>query len=291
VKDIVAKVNDHPIIRSELINAVQGFAMGMHRKAMEHLTPEEHKEAEGYAMEKLVARELIFQNALSGDRVASDDEVKAEILKIQANFPSDAEMYATLEKAGISADDYQRMITADLTVNKLAEEKTSTVADPEENDITSFYEVNKEKMVTPDRVRASHILIKTEGVDKEEASKKIKDIKANLNSDNFAEQAKEHSACPSGARGGDLEFFGKGDMVEAFNDAAFSQAVGEVGDIIETPFGFHIILVTDTKPGSSMDLDEARPNVIRFLKGEAQGRAMADWVALLKEDAKIEVMI
>lgn len=90
------------------------------------------------------------------------------------------------------------------------------------------------------KVRASHILVKTE--------KEAKDILAKINSgENFETLAKKHSTCPSGKKGGDLGWFGKGMMVKEFEDASFSAKDGDVVGPVKTQFGYHIIKVTGTK--------------------------------------------
>lgn len=89
-------------------------------------------------------------------------------------------------------------------------------------------------------VRASHLLVKTE----EEAVKLREEILAGKD---FAEVAAQVSMCPSGRDGGDLGFFGKGQMVKEFEDACFSMEVGEVSNPIKTQFGYHLIKLTDTQ--------------------------------------------
>lgn len=100
-----------------------------------------------------------------------------------------------------------------------------------------------------DTVRASHILLMYKGSErssatrsKEEALTGIEQIKARLDAGgDFAAEARQHSDCPSGQRGGDLGSFGRGQMVGAFEDSAFSLPVGGTSGIVETPFGYHII--------------------------------------------------
>ena len=88
------------------------------------------------------------------------------------------------------------------------------------------------------KIRASHILVKTE----DEAKKLLEEIK---NGADFAKLASEHSMCPSGRDGGDLRFFGRGMMVKPFEDAAFALKKGEVSEPVETQFGWHLIKLTD----------------------------------------------
>ena len=92
----------------------------------------------------------------------------------------------------------------------------------------------------PKKVRASHILVKTE----QEANGILFDLKRGAS---FEEEAKKHSLCPSKNKGGDLGWFGKGMMVKEFETAAFALPVGELSKPIKTQFGFHIIKVTETQ--------------------------------------------
>jgi parvulin-like peptidyl-prolyl isomerase len=90
------------------------------------------------------------------------------------------------------------------------------------------------------QVRASHILVEDEGT--------AKDLKAKIEAGaSFEEMAKQHSSCPSKAQGGDLGWFGKGQMVKPFEDAAFATPQGQLSPPIKTQFGYHLIKVTGTK--------------------------------------------
>lgn len=97
-----------------------------------------------------------------------------------------------------------------------------------------------DKVNTPKEVRASHLLVST----KEEAETLRQEI---INGRDFAEVAKEVSKCPSGARGGDLGFFGRGRMVPEFDQAAFNLPVGELSEPIQTQYGWHLLVVTEQK--------------------------------------------
>ena len=90
------------------------------------------------------------------------------------------------------------------------------------------------------QVNAAHILVKTE--------KEAKDLRAKIaGGEKFADLAKKHSQCPSGRKGGELGWFGKGQMVAAFENAAFSAEKGAVVGPIRTEFGWHLILVIDLR--------------------------------------------
>ena len=100
-----------------------------------------------------------------------------------------------------------------------------------------------------EQVQASHILLMYQGSSrstatrsKAQAQEQIAAIKQQLDGGaDFAALAREHSDCPSGAQGGDLGRFGRGQMVPAFEQATWALAVGDVSDVVETDFGFHVI--------------------------------------------------
>ena len=290
MSDTVAIVNDTEISRLELDNAIQGFAMGVYRKPVESLTDEEREKSKGMAMEKLVARQLIYEDALSRGLTVPDGAVEAEIEKVAANFPNVEELYGTLAKAGLSKDGYHKMLHTDLLVNQLTDIKLSEVDEITDGEISAFYNENAEKMSKPERVRASHILVKSDGGEGREAALEATEkLKASLCDEPFEEIAKRHSACPSGAKGGDLGWFGRGDMVASFDEAAFSREVGEVGDIVETPFGFHILKVTGKDGGGEVSFEEAAPKIREFLDRKKKSEYLAAWVAGLKSTAEVQV--
>lgn len=91
-----------------------------------------------------------------------------------------------------------------------------------------------------DQIRASHILVNDEST--------AKQVKAQIEKGaSFEDMARQHSSCPSKAKGGDLGWFGKGQMVKPFEDAAFGQSEGVVGNPVKTQFGYHLIKVTAKK--------------------------------------------
>ena len=90
------------------------------------------------------------------------------------------------------------------------------------------------------QVNAAHILVKTE--------KKAEEIKERVyGGESFADMAKKYSECPSGRKGGDLGWFGRGQMVKEFENAAFASGKGAVAGPVRTEFGWHLILIKDVK--------------------------------------------
>ena len=104
----------------------------------------------------------------------------------------------------------------------------------------------------------------------------------------FAQMAQNHSNCPSKAQGGDLGFFSKGAMVKTFEDAAFKLKPGEVSDIVETEFGFHIIKLEEKTEARKEKFDAVKENIAGYLKSTKEQVEIEALIEELRKDAVIE---
>jgi peptidyl-prolyl cis-trans isomerase D len=137
-------------------------------------------------------------------------------------------------------------------------------------DIQRYYEDNRQQFSTPEQVRASHILLKTEGKDEAAVRKQAEELLAKIKGGaDFAALATKLSEDEvSAEKGGDLDFFGRGAMVKEFDEVAFSLKPGEMSDLVKTPYGFHIIKVTEKREGTTESLDQTRTKIEDTLKWE-----------------------
>ena len=152
-----------------------------------------------------------------------------------------------------------------------------TVSDAEVKD---SYEKNKKRYEQPEERRASHILIAINAdTDKAKAKAKADEVLKEVQKSpaKFAELAKKYSEDPGSAqKGGDLGFFGPGMMIQPFEDVAFKQKPGEISALVETQFGYHIIKLTDVKPGKMRSIAEVRLEIENELKRQAAARKFAE---------------
>lgn len=147
-------------------------------------------------------------------------------------------------------------------------------------EIKARFEGHKDKYQQPEERRASHILIvaKTEG-EKAAARAKAEEVLKEVRKTpaKFADLAKQYSQDPGSAKsGGDLGYFGRGMMVKAFEEAVFKQKEGEISDVLESEFGYHIIKLTGIKTAKVKSLDEVRADIVSELKREAATRKFAE---------------
>ncbi len=135
-----------------------------------------------------------------------------------------------------------------------------------EDQLYDYYDDHRREYVQEEEVRARHILAKvpegaSEKVD-QEAKKKMEGLLSRVKAGgDFAKLAQENSDCPSSSKGGDLGFFGRGQMAKPFEDAAFSLKVGEISDVIKTEFGYHIIKVEERKEAQTREFDQVTDEV------------------------------
>ncbi len=174
---------------------------------------------------------------------------------------------------------------------EVADEQIEDVLAERRDEVEAYYERNSFRYKKPERVRARHILISTDsdaaGEDRETARAKAAEVLAQAREGaDFAKLAEEHSDDPgSKTRGGDLDWFPRGQMVPAFEEAAFSLAPGELSDIVETPFVYHVILVEDRRDATEQPIEEVEREIAAdILKGElAKEHARAEASSILEQ--------
>jgi len=160
--------------------------------------------------------------------------------------------------------------------------RTRTQISPQ--DILRSYEDNQQQYSTPEQVRASHILLKTEGKDEAVVKKEAEDLLAKIKAGaDFAQLATKHSQDESSAvKGGDLDFFPHGKMVPEFDKVAFAMQPGQVSDVVKSQFGFHIIKVTEKKPATTKSLEEVKAQIedqLKWERAQAEAQRVSDDVA------------
>lgn len=285
---LFARINGQPIWQRDLENCMQGFALELFRKPLDRLGADEYEEVQTLAREKVIARELIFQAALAAGVVASETEVLEETARLMKNFPDPQSFYATLEKAGIEPMAYHRMVRQDLTVNRMTERELQGLPEPDAAAIEAAYRLHPDKMSRSARVRACHLLLRCSAENRQEVEAQLRELKERASQEDFAVLARSHSQCPSAERGGDLGYFKPGSMVKAFEEAAFSQPVGVVGEIVETPFGLHLIKVLAREESAARSLEDASEDIRALLREQSAAQHLRTWVEGLQTSAKIE---
>lgn len=187
------------------------------------------------------------------------------------------------------------LLSNDFLASEYLKEEVIGKMEVSENDMQLYYKAHKEEFMTPEMVRARHILIKVDKSASEEAKKKAKEkaeevLKRIKAGEDFAKLASEFSDDRgSKEKGGDLGFFPKGRMTSDFEKVAFSLKPGEVSDVVDTPYGFHIIKVEEKKEAAIESYDKVKNKVREKLLAEFKKPRIDEFVKKAMQDAGVEM--
>ena len=242
---------------------------------------------EAKALDQAIGAKLLLDQAARLDIPVTEKGIDAEVARVVQQVGGEENYKKALAAQGISEADFRKELEKGARVNMLVNQACAHVADPTEDEVTAFYEAHKQEYVEPHQVLCQHILVKGSN---DAALDKIKEIRERIVNDkaDFAEEAKKHSDCPSGAQGGSLGWFGRGMMVPEFDKAAFEMKKGEVSGVVTTEFGYHIIYKADERGGGQQTIVDVHDQIKDLLRHEARGKAMDAYVAELREKATIE---
>lgn len=216
------------------------------------------------------------------DRFAfENDQVKLEYAAFRAKdyagkvAVSDEALNGFYEKNG---DNYKTEPQVKLKYILFRHDQAADSSVFSDQEIAQYYQDNVAQYSTPEQRHARHILIKVAEKDSPELKatkqKKAETILALAKAGkDFAELAREYSEGPSGPGGGDLGFFGRGQMVPPFDEAVFALKEGELSDVVETQFGFHIIKLEKINPATVTPQADVRKEIIAAL-AKKQGKSV-----------------
>jgi peptidyl-prolyl cis-trans isomerase C len=289
----VATVNGTAITQGDVDQAVEAMMMRfggrLPPEQVQQLRPHVRKQA----IENLITQELLLQEVEKKGIHPSKKAVEEKIAEIEANFPSPEIFQEQLARAGVSGEKLRQNIERNLAIESLIQSQIPEDKKVTAEEIEAYYRNNPKSFEKPERVKASHILIKVSPEDSpEEKAKKRAEI-SKLKDEiakgaDFAKLAEAHSECPSKDRGGDLGFFERGSMVKPFEEAAFGMKVGEVSDIVETKYGYHLIKVTDRQEAEVIPLEKSREDIASMLNQQKGQESISDYLKKLRGAAAIE---
>lgn len=287
----VAAVNGQDIARDKF-NREYKQTLERYQKARHDVQPALRERLKDNIVRRLVDAELIRQQAEKMQVVIPPAELDQKWEEHKKRYGSEEAFKAFLERAGTSAEDVREQFESNLLREKVfAKVSEDVTVDPAE--VKKFYDENPARYDEPEQVKASHILLRVQPVataeEKAAKEKKAKEILAKAKKGDFEALAKEFGEDPTKDRGGDLGYFTKGRMVKAFEDAVWKMKVGQVSDLVETQFGFHIIKKTDHKKARKKPFAEVKDSIERSLAARQRNQAIRDALAKWKEEAKIDI--
>ena len=244
-------------------------------------------------LESLIEREVLYQQSQKAGIQVTDQKVDDQLAAIKKRFPNEDEFKNALSKMNLSEDEVKMQIKRGLSIRELLDQQITSKIVITEEESKAYYDKNPQMFKQPEQIKASHILIKVDAkadeAKKTEARKKIEEVQQKLkDGGDFADLAKEYSEGPSSAKGGDLGYFKRGQMVKPFEEAALALKPNEVSDVVETRFGYHLIKVFDNKPEQNLAYADVKDKIIQRMKQEKIEKEAGQYVDKLKKEAKLE---
>lgn len=259
-----------------------------------HFVEQSTQQFRKQALEQLIRQELLDAVVRQANITITDEKVTSQLEEIAANQGVSLDDFIkTVERHGRSIDQIKQDLRERLARNQFMEAQWAGKVSVTEDDARKYYDENSGQFKVPEQVRVSHILIRfEEGADPNEANAKARAVIEGLlkqvkDGADFAELAKANSVCPSAPEGGDLDFFPRGKTTPAFEKVAFELKVGQISDIVETEYGFHIIKATDHRDPSDITFEQARETIIEQLTTDKQSNFADEYLKKLKTEAKI----
>lgn len=264
---------------------------------------------------ELMVKAILEDSFKKNNIQATEEDIQNEIKNIIDKVGSKEKFQAILKQNGISTEQFKQDLKEEIKVKKLIASLSKTSIS--ENMTKDFYNKNIDKFKYPDKVRASHILISAdperiktiimaeEGSDKyteaqiqEKIQKTLNEKKAKAekilaeaknNPEKFAQIAKENSDDPGSAQqGGDLGYFTREQMVEAFSKAAFEARPSVVTGVVKSPYGYHIILVKDRITAGIEPYDKVKEEIKAYLEEQEKLKVLQNFLTEEKNKADIK---
>ncbi len=289
---VAAQVNGHDIsgdaISRELKKAIQKY-----KKRGMPLNADQEKSAAKKLIDDEIGRTLLVLKAKKSGINITKEMMEERITEVKASFRSDAIFEHKLTNQGMTLDQYKAELETDLYMDQIIKKEIEPKIQVPENEIRDYYEKNKNKFLSQEKVRASIILLKFDPsagkAGEQKILKKFESILDQLhNGADFAAMARKFSQDSLASKGGDLGFFTRKQMLPAFSNRAYNMKVGEVSDIFRTGHGFHVLKVTDKKPEGTSPFEVEKEKIKTFLSQKKSSKATQDYIETLKKQAQIK---
>lgn len=254
---VLATVNGNDITSDEVNRVLMEGTQGR----FDSLPADKQNELRQRIIEGMVAQQLVY-----------DDAKKTGILESK-EYKTEYQKLAERMKMQLAA--------------KVWEEQQFNAIKVDAKEVKAYYDANADEFVDKEKIHARHILLKTKD-DAEDVIKSMKNLSGDKLKAEFIAQAKSKSTGPSAAKGGDLGYFPRGQMVPSFNDAAFAMKEGTISsEPVQSQFGYHVIYLEDKTPAKKMSFDEVKNFIENKLKMDKFKATMEKKMSVLKAKAKI----
>lgn len=275
---IVAEINGNSITVEEFTAEFFPLIKGYHTS----LSPQEEKSFTNLKeafLDQLIEKKLILSNAQAMGITVSEEEVEDAFSYIKKSYPEGGFDEVVHDEDSLSQ--WKEKLYQRLVIEKVISRVSQTTAPIDEDVLRKYYQGHRSEFEVSDQVRVRQIVVK-ERKDAENILRMLKQGKS------FEDLARRHSIGPEAEQGGDLEFFGRGDMPEEF-DVVFALKEGELSDIVQSPYGYHIFQVVSKRGQSEPQFAEVKDQIKKKIVREEEEKAFQVWLKQAKKKAHIRI--
>jgi len=247
------------------------------------------------AIDNLVVRQLVKAEMDRSGVLITGEEIEKGKKDLEKALGPGHSLAMLLADANVPMEEVEMNLQLDLFKNKMTKERQMAAVEAvTEETAKAYYDGNPKEFTQPAGRLVSHILVRV-APDADEAAKtdaraKAEGVrKALLEGADFAKLAGEVSDCMSRSRGGDLGVIPRGREAKSFEDAVYSQEIGAIGEVVESPVGFHVVKVTGEQEEKLIPFDDIKDRMVNVLKAQAQQKVTADYIKELREKATIKL--
>jgi parvulin-like peptidyl-prolyl isomerase len=291
----VAVVNGAPIEKGEFdgeVFLIQKTVLGMGKP----LSCEQVSSIRREVLESMIRRELLYQAARKSGIKSDENAINKDINSLKQQFSGETEYKNELSRRGINEEVLRARMVRNSLVQKYVDKEFTGKVNVIDKEIQDYYQKNIDLFKQPFQMRISHIFIQSDpkGGDsrKKELRGKAEKILKNLKDDqDFADLAREYSDGPTKNNGGDLGYLRKGQLEKQFESKVLTLKKGEITDIIETEYGFHIFKVTDIKPETILAYENVKEKVKKFLVDEKTKKEADEYARKLREKSDVKILL
>jgi peptidyl-prolyl cis-trans isomerase SurA len=294
VEEIIAQVNDHPILLSEYKRSLEQLRADMSQEAkgleLEARVGEKAKDA----LRDLIDQQLLVQQASEmGINPDADVVKRLDAIRTQMNLPSMEALEEAVHKQGMNYEDFKQNLKESIQTQQVISREVGSRIQITPKEISDYYDKHKSELSRPEGVRIQEILVITEGKSGEELTaleaKAGEALKKAQAGEDFSELAKKYSDDGSAANGGNVGFFEKGNMATEIETVAYALKKNQVSDVIKTKFGFLILKLLEHTLAGVPPLAEADQMIHERLYYERIQPALREYLGGLRRDSFIVV--
>ena len=292
---IAAKVNARPIFINQLKPAIDIAQAKFKKYGTSEMPNETKNRLQLEELDRQIGFELLMQ---AGEKIYGkkiDQKVDENIKAKQANDSKGEKPRKAVEK-NLKNDSYRNQLRRQLLVDEYLAIQVNKDLKVPEAELKKYYEQNAKNFTESESVRVSHILIKippkSKPEDIDQARNEIERIRTEIaGGKDFAEMAKQRSACASSPAGGDLGYIKHNYMPQEFEKVAFALKTGELSAVVRTRHGLHLIKAFDKKPERVPEFAEMKDFIEKFLLKDLQKKRAEEVIKELRREAKVEIFL